>query len=34
MLFRQGRPVGRACKPLTGTVKETLFYAQGGAMTH
>ncbi|WP_255533934.1 hypothetical protein [Polynucleobacter bastaniensis] len=32
--FRQGHPKGVACAPLTATGKETLIYAQGGAMTH
>jgi len=32
--FLQWHPKGVACAPLTATTKETLFYAQGGAMTH
>jgi hypothetical protein len=33
LVFRQGRPKGVACAPLMATTKETLPYAQGGAMT-
>ncbi|CAM3632673.1 hypothetical protein POAR111328_00020 [Polynucleobacter arcticus] len=33
-VFRQGHPKGVACEPLTAAGKETLIYAQGGAMTH
>ncbi|WP_397392582.1 hypothetical protein [Polynucleobacter sp.] len=32
--FRQGHPKGVACAPLTATIKETLFYAQGGRLAH
>lgn len=32
--FRQGHPKGVACEPLMATIKETLFYAQGGRKTH
>lgn len=34
LVFRQGRPKGVACAPLTATAKETLFYAQGGRKAH
>jgi len=30
----QERPKGVACAPLTATINETLFYAQGGRGTH